>query len=74
MGFSRQEYWSGLPLPSPYWCAQGFVCAIQESVYPVLYKFCNQIQLVSKVKFHGCSQSICQIPRLGNLLWVLELS
>ena len=22
----------------------------------------------------GCSQSLCQIPRLGNLLWVLELS
>ena len=22
------------------WCAQGFVCAIQESVYPVLCKFC----------------------------------
>ena len=20
MGFSRQEYWSGLPLPSPYMC------------------------------------------------------
>ena len=20
MGFSRQEYWSGLPLPSPFWC------------------------------------------------------
>ena len=20
MGFSRQEYWSGLPFPSPMWC------------------------------------------------------
>ena len=27
-----------------------------------------------KVKFPGDSQSLCQIPRLGNLLWVLELS
>ena len=23
------------------WCEQSFVCALQESVYPVLYKFCN---------------------------------
>ena len=30
--------------------------------------------LASKVKFPGDSQSLCQIPRLGNLLWVLELS
>ena len=56
------------------WCSQGFVCALQESVSPVLYKFCNQIPLASKVKFSGSSQSFCQIPRLGNLLWVLELS
>ena len=56
------------------WCSQGFVCALQESVSPVLYKFCNQIPLASKVKFSGSSQSFCQIPRLGNLLCVLELS
>ena len=24
MGFSRQEYWSGVPLPSPMWCLRGF--------------------------------------------------
>ena len=29
---------------------------------------------VSKVKFPGSSQSLCRMPRLGNLLWVLELS
>ena len=40
----------------------------------VPWKFCNQIPLASKVKFPGGSQSLCQIPRLGNLLWVLELS
>ena len=56
------------------WCAQGFVCALQESVSPVLWKVCNQIPLASKVKFPGGSQSLCGIPRLGNLLWVLELS
>ena len=35
------------------WCAQDFVCALQESVSPVLWKFCNQIPLASKVKFSG---------------------
>ena len=57
-----------------YWCAQGFVCALQESVSPVLWKVCDQIPLASKVKFSGGSQSFCGIPRFGNLLWVLELS
>ena len=56
------------------WCAQGFVCALQESVSPVLCKFCNQIPLASKVKLLGGSRSLGQIPRLENLLWVLELS
>ena len=31
-----------------------------------------QIPLAFKVKFPGGSQSLCQIPRLGNLLWALE--
>ena len=51
----------------------GSVCALQESVSPVLCKFCNQVQLASKVKLPVGSQSLCQIPMLGNLLWVLEL-
>ena len=56
------------------WCAEGFVCSLQACVSPVLWKYCNQIPLASKVKFPGVSQSLCQILRLGNLLWVLELS
>ena len=32
------------------------------------------LPLTSKVKFPGGSQSLCWIPRLGNLLHVLELS
>ena len=52
----------------------GPICALQESVSPVLWKFCNQISLASKVKFPGGSQSLCRIPGSGNLLWVLELS
>ena len=57
------------------WYAQGFVCALKESVSPVLWKFCNQIPLAFKVKSIGDSQSFfCQILRLGSLLWSLELS
>ena len=32
-------------LSSGFLCAQGFVCALQESVSPVLWKSCNQILL-----------------------------
>ena len=39
-----------------------------KSLFPVLCKFYNQIPLASKVKFLGSFQSLCQIPRLGNLL------
>ena len=69
-----------LLLASGSWCAQGllvhtgFVCALQESVSPVLWKFYKQILLAFKVTFPGGSQSLSQIPRLGNLLWILELS
>ena len=54
-------------------CAQGYVWALPVSASPVLWKFYNQIPLASKVKFPGAPQSLCQIPQLGNLLWVLEL-
>ena len=45
-----------------------FFCALQESVFPVLWKFYNQIPLAPKIKFPGHCQSFCRIPRLGNLL------
>ena len=41
------------------WCTQGSVCALQESVSPVLWQFCNQIPLASKVKFPGV---LCPLP------------
>ena len=50
-----------------------FCCALQESFPPVLWKFCSQIPLAFKIKFPGGSQSLFWIPRLGNLLWALEL-
>ena len=54
------------------WCTQGFVCALQESVSPVLRKVCNQILLTFKVRFLRDTQSFCLIPKLGSLLWALE--
>ena len=49
------------------------LCPPRVSVSPVLWNFCNQIPLAFKVKFHVGSQALCQVPRLGNLLWALEL-
>ena len=53
--------------PGP-WGTQGFACALQEPISLVLWKFCNQISVASKIKFPGGSQTLYQIPRLGNLL------
>ena len=44
------------------WCVKGFVCTLQESVSPVLWKFCSQIPLAFKVKFPRGSQSLCRSP------------
>ena len=50
------------------------LCPSRVSVSPVLWKFCNQILPAFRVKFPGGLQSLCWIPRLGNLLFTLELS
>ena len=63
----RQSLLGLLLLSLGSWCTQGFVCVLQGSVSPVLFEYCNQIPLASKVKFPGDSQSLCQIPRLGSL-------
>ena len=38
--------------------AQSLICALQESVPPVLWKFCNEISLASKIKFPGGSGEV----------------
>ena len=48
-------------------CSQGFVCALQEVCFLVLWKFCSWIPLAFKVKFPGGSQSLCQIPRFWQI-------
>ena len=73
---SMAQFVVGSLLLSPgSWCAQGFVCALQESVSPVLWKFYNQVPLAFKVIFpggSGGSQSLCWIPRLGIQQVVLQ--
>ena len=69
-----QSLVGSLLLSPGFLCTQGFVCALQESVSPVLWKFCNQIPLAFKVIFPGYFQFLYLIPRLGNLLWALEFS
>ena len=46
------------------WCVQGFVCALQGSISPVLWKFCNQIPLAFKVKFPGVLSPFTRSPGL----------
>ena len=50
------------------WCAQGFVCALQEPVSPVLCKFCNQIPRASTVKFLGGFSVPLPDPQVGKSL------
>ena len=52
------------------------LCSLRlESLFaPVVWKSYNQIPLVFKVRFPGDSQSLCQIPRLGSLMWSSEPS
>ena len=62
-----------LLLSSGSWYAQAFVCAPYKILFsPDLWKFCNQILLSFKVRFTRDSQSLCQKPRLGSLMWSLE--
>ena len=48
------------------WFAQCFVCALQESVSPVLWKFCNHIPLAFKVKFPGGFSVLLPDPQVGK--------
>ena len=65
----------GPPLLSPgSWCTHGFLSPLQESVFPVLWKFSNQIPLTFKVRFPRDPHCLFLILRLGSLMWGLELS
>ena len=44
------------------WCTQGFVCVLQESVSPVLWKFSNQIPPAFKVNSLGVLSPFARSP------------
>ena len=44
--------------------ATRFCLCPPRDCFPVLWKYCHHIPLASRVKFPGCSQSLCRIPRL----------
>ena len=54
-GSLEQSLVGSLLLSFGLWSTQYFVCTLQKSVSPVLWQFCNQIPLASKVKFPGGS-------------------
>ena len=47
MGFSRQGYWSGMPLPSLYWVARDWIYCV--SIYNTANKTCVVLHSWSKV-------------------------
>ena len=62
-----QSLVGSLLLSPGFWCTQGFICALQESVSPVLCEFCIQIPLASKVKFPGGGFSVpLPDPQVGK--------
>ena len=54
------------------WCTQGFVCALQESVFPVLYKFW---QLNSRVNGSLFQEGLChtQLCCIQSHCWPVPL-
>ena len=55
-------------------CIRFCLCPRRVSVFLVLWNLYNQNLLTFKVKYPWDSQSLCQTPRLGSLLWGPELS
>ena len=72
MGFSRQEYWSGVPLLSPVLCLHSPKCVLfypchQE--YTIDITFC-QSWYDERLRFNGSFESFVLSGNLVSLLWV----
>ena len=55
MGFSRQEYWSGVPLPSPGWSLQGH----KESDMTEWLNNHHRTRSILSIKMCGAFRSLC---------------
>ena len=69
--FSRQEYWSGLPLPSPYWCSRFLY--FYSNLCQLVFPFCKTGKRGKQRTTQGYSASRCQSwdlnPRLFLSSW-----
>ena len=73
-GRSRSAF-RGVTTPFPWVVILTRFCLCPPCLFsPVLWKFCNQIPLPFKVRCPKDPQWLCQISRLGSLIWDLELS
>ena len=62
MGFSRQEYWSGLPLPSP----TEYLITV---LHPELFQWVLEVSSCSSTWFNPC-RSRWQAPMASANLWL----
>ena len=65
MGFSRQEYWSGVPLPSPGIIAEPFQILKGDAV-KVLHSICQQIWKPQQCTQDRKMSVFISIPKKGN--------
>ena len=76
MGFSRQEYWSGLPLPSPRNFLGWWKCSIPwlgywDVYYMGIYIFQNSLNFILKsIEFVVCTSQIKKKKRLQNKFYL----
>ena len=61
MGFSKQEYWSGVPLPSPQDATSPGKIKVQNSKYNLLNAYC--FRTIVKLKSH-CQTIVNKGPPL----------
>ena len=74
MGFSRQEYWSGLPFPSPRHCQQTVDggSPMVGMIFPLISIWLHpQLAKPSQAAFHGWNPCPLQWPTPCRVLWIL---
>ena len=81
MGFSRQEYWSGLPLPSPekniYFCfidyAKAFNCVDHNKLWEILKKMGIPDQLTCVLRNLYAGQEATARTGHGTMDWLQSM-
>ena len=66
MGFSRQEYWSGVPLPSPHYILFGLICSFINSGFGGLLMMDREAW---RAAIHGVEKSRTWLSDWTELNW-----